>query len=254
MSFETGAPPPPDHQPVKVQPVEIVGSHDVGPARPAKQFDATTAILPGAAAGHHELTGCEVPSPPRRTDPVFERFTDAGPALRRPRRETARDLGHGSITVVHLFVGARQRAAGDRRTTPLEARGVTAEQLRRAVEEVLPPERSTVPPRGTSRSARRRRRAWSCRCGSRWNAATTRSSRGTSCWPRWTTRPRLDAVLTAAGPPSRCAPTWSAGLPPVVPRRLMQTGQRHRSRSGSRRCWPTCWRGWSGSSGGWTST
>ena len=51
MSFETGAPPPPDNQPVKVQPVEVVGSHDVGPARPAKQFDATTAILPGPPPG-----------------------------------------------------------------------------------------------------------------------------------------------------------------------------------------------------------
>jgi len=51
MSFETGAPPPPDHQPVKVQPVEVVGSRDVGPARPAKQFDATTAILPGPPPG-----------------------------------------------------------------------------------------------------------------------------------------------------------------------------------------------------------
>jgi len=51
MSFETGAPPPPDHQPVKVHPVEVVGSHDVGPARPAKQFDATTAILPGPPPG-----------------------------------------------------------------------------------------------------------------------------------------------------------------------------------------------------------
>jgi len=51
MSYETGAPPPPDHQPVKVQPVEVVGSHDVGPARPAKQFDATTAILPGPPPG-----------------------------------------------------------------------------------------------------------------------------------------------------------------------------------------------------------
>jgi hypothetical protein len=51
MAFETGAPPPPDHQPVKVQPVEVVGSHDVGPARPAKQFDATTAILPGPPPG-----------------------------------------------------------------------------------------------------------------------------------------------------------------------------------------------------------
>jgi hypothetical protein len=51
MSFETGAPPPPDHQPIKVQPVEVVGSHDIGPARPARQFDATTAILPGPPPG-----------------------------------------------------------------------------------------------------------------------------------------------------------------------------------------------------------
>jgi hypothetical protein len=51
MSYETGAPPPPDHQPVKVEPVEVVGSHDVGPARPARGFDATTAILPGPPPG-----------------------------------------------------------------------------------------------------------------------------------------------------------------------------------------------------------
>jgi hypothetical protein len=61
MSFETGAPPPPDHQPVKVNPVEVVGSHDVGPARPAKQFDATTAILPGPPPGTttYRLRGTE---------------------------------------------------------------------------------------------------------------------------------------------------------------------------------------------------
>jgi len=51
MSFETGAPPPHDHPPLKVPPVEVVGSHDVGPARPVKQFDATTAILPGPPPG-----------------------------------------------------------------------------------------------------------------------------------------------------------------------------------------------------------
>lgn len=51
MAVETGAPPPPDHQAVKIQPVEVVGRHDVGPARPARQFDATTAILPGPPPG-----------------------------------------------------------------------------------------------------------------------------------------------------------------------------------------------------------
>jgi hypothetical protein len=51
MSYETGAPPPPDHQPVTVEPVRVVGGHDVGPARPARQFDATTAILPGPPPG-----------------------------------------------------------------------------------------------------------------------------------------------------------------------------------------------------------
>jgi hypothetical protein len=44
MSFETGAPPPPNQQPVKVQPVEVVDGHDVGPARPARGFDATSVI------------------------------------------------------------------------------------------------------------------------------------------------------------------------------------------------------------------
>ena len=51
MAVETGAPPPPDDQPVKIQAVEVVGRHDVGPARPAKQFDATTAIVPGPPPG-----------------------------------------------------------------------------------------------------------------------------------------------------------------------------------------------------------
>ncbi len=50
MSFETGAPPPPDHLP-PAPTVEVVNVHDIGPARPARQFDATTAILPGAPPG-----------------------------------------------------------------------------------------------------------------------------------------------------------------------------------------------------------
>jgi hypothetical protein len=48
MSYETGAPPPPDDQPVKVQPVQLAGTHDIGPARPARQYDATT-VIPGLA-------------------------------------------------------------------------------------------------------------------------------------------------------------------------------------------------------------
>ena len=41
MSFETGAPPPPDHPEVKVVHVE---AHDIAPARPARQYDATSVI------------------------------------------------------------------------------------------------------------------------------------------------------------------------------------------------------------------
>jgi hypothetical protein len=48
MSYETGAPPPPDDQPVKVQPVQLADTHDIGPARPARQYDATT-VIPGLA-------------------------------------------------------------------------------------------------------------------------------------------------------------------------------------------------------------
>jgi hypothetical protein len=48
MSYETGAPPPPDEQPVKVQPVQLADTHDIGPARPARQYDATT-VIPGLA-------------------------------------------------------------------------------------------------------------------------------------------------------------------------------------------------------------
>lgn len=61
MSYETGAPPPPDHQPVKVEPVQVVDSHDVGPARPARGFDATTMILPGPPPGTvtYRLRGTE---------------------------------------------------------------------------------------------------------------------------------------------------------------------------------------------------
>jgi len=48
MSLETGAPPPPDHLPVNVRPVQVVDGHDVGPARPARGLDATT-VIPGLA-------------------------------------------------------------------------------------------------------------------------------------------------------------------------------------------------------------
>ena len=45
MAYETGAPPPPDHPPVKVRPVQLAETHDVGPARPARGYDATTVIV-----------------------------------------------------------------------------------------------------------------------------------------------------------------------------------------------------------------
>jgi hypothetical protein len=51
MSYETGAPPPPEHVPVPVQPVQLADTHDIGPARPARQYDATTAIIPGPPPG-----------------------------------------------------------------------------------------------------------------------------------------------------------------------------------------------------------
>jgi hypothetical protein len=53
MSFETGAPPspPPDHiPPIEVVRVQHTPDH-VGPARPARGYDATTAILPGPPPG-----------------------------------------------------------------------------------------------------------------------------------------------------------------------------------------------------------
>ena len=45
MSYETGAPPPPDHPDLKAVPAMAVGTHDAPPAaRPAKQYDATSVI------------------------------------------------------------------------------------------------------------------------------------------------------------------------------------------------------------------
>ena len=41
MSYETGAPPQPDHPEVKV--VHVDG-RDIAPARPARQYDATSVI------------------------------------------------------------------------------------------------------------------------------------------------------------------------------------------------------------------
>ena len=55
MSFETGAPPPPP--PDHVPPVEVVHAQpapdlqQLAAARPAKSYDATTAILPGPPPG-----------------------------------------------------------------------------------------------------------------------------------------------------------------------------------------------------------
>jgi hypothetical protein len=45
MSYETGAPPPPDHPDLKAAPVVVVDNHDAPPASsPAKQYDATSVI------------------------------------------------------------------------------------------------------------------------------------------------------------------------------------------------------------------
>jgi hypothetical protein len=55
MSFETGAPPPPP--PDHIPPVEVVHVQDtpnlqhLAAARPARGYDATTAILPGPPPG-----------------------------------------------------------------------------------------------------------------------------------------------------------------------------------------------------------
>jgi hypothetical protein len=63
MSFETGAPPPPDHQPVKLELVAVVDvdTHDIAAGRPARGFDATTAIIPGPPPGTttYRLRGTE---------------------------------------------------------------------------------------------------------------------------------------------------------------------------------------------------
>ena len=60
MSYETGAPPPPDHPDVKVV---LVDGHRIEPARPAKQYDATTVIAglggPPPGATTYRLRGTE---------------------------------------------------------------------------------------------------------------------------------------------------------------------------------------------------
>ena len=42
MSFETGAPPPPEHTPTQVEDVPVTA-----PARPARGYDATDVLHPG---------------------------------------------------------------------------------------------------------------------------------------------------------------------------------------------------------------
>ena len=66
---------------------------------------------------------------------MFERFTDGGRRSVVLAGEAARDLGHGSITVVHLFLGASavMRETGEDALGP-----VTPEQLRRSVAELQP--------------------------------------------------------------------------------------------------------------------
>jgi hypothetical protein len=52
MAYETGAPPPPDHDQLPpVTTVQLADTHDIGPARPTRQYDATTAIIPGPPPG-----------------------------------------------------------------------------------------------------------------------------------------------------------------------------------------------------------
>jgi ATP-dependent Clp protease ATP-binding subunit ClpC len=70
---------------------------------------------------------------------VFERFTDAGRRCVVVASEVTLELGHRSITVVHLFLGTVMvlRETDD---DGLEAGGLTVERLRAAVEQVMPPE------------------------------------------------------------------------------------------------------------------
>ena len=75
MSYETGAPPPPPidpgHLPEVVE-VQLAPTHDIGPARPARGFDATTLIpgLAGAPPGTttYRLRGVETTETTETTD------------------------------------------------------------------------------------------------------------------------------------------------------------------------------------------
>ncbi len=160
---------------------------------------------------------------------MFERFTDAGRRCVVLAGETARDLGHGSITVVHLFVGAVSvlQETGDH---TFEARGVTAERLRRAVEEVLPPEPVDRASEGHLPFSAAAKKSLEL-------SLRESLERGDNeIQPRHlllaaldNPADGLDAVLTAAGLSAESLRAdVERGLPPVVPRRLMQTGQRHR--------------------------
>jgi ATP-dependent Clp protease ATP-binding subunit ClpC len=78
---------------------------------------------------------------------MFERFTDAGRRAVVLAQESSRDLGHGSISLVHIVLGAT-RVLEETGDDILESHGVTAERLHRAVAEVLPPERPDRPSEG----------------------------------------------------------------------------------------------------------
>jgi ATP-dependent Clp protease ATP-binding subunit ClpA len=160
---------------------------------------------------------------------VFERFTDAGRRCVVLAGEAARDLGHGRITVVHLFVGGTG-ALEETGDDVLEVQGLTAEQLRRGIEEVMPRERADRAAEGHIPFTAGAKKSLEL-------SLRESLERGDN-----EIEPRhillavldnpddgLDAVLTAVGlSADSLRADLERALPTPVPRRLLQTAQRHR--------------------------
>ncbi len=250
MSYETGAPPPSDHQPVKVQPAEVVGSHDVGPARPARQFDATTAILPGPTAGHHDLPAARPPRPRRPTTDALreetvgpgrygradlpsrrpERETPCGRPSRRARRARAQPQGrpprpaprqpdrvHRAVRVGQVQPGLRH----DLRRGPAPLRGVAVARTRGSSSA-----RWTSPTSTSSRACRRRSRSTRSRPPATRGRPSARSPRSTTT-----------SGCSTRGPAGRTARS-AAGRSPGRPRSRSSTGCWRWPRAPGSRCSP----------------
>lgn len=109
---------------------------------------------------------------------MFERFTDRARRVIVLAQEEARALQHNYIGTEHLLLGLIREGEGVA-AKALEAKGVTLEDTRKQVEEMIG--KGNAARMGTSHLLRTPSRCWSFRCARRCSWGTATSAPNTFC-------------------------------------------------------------------------